>query len=81
MTHRTSIPVLESLGLAPREGSSTELHLGVDPCQGSSQSPPTPSLRTSLRSQACSSDPEGRGHLISFIAYSFTCDCFDCELS
>ena len=29
-----------TLGLTPREGSSTELHLGVDPCQGSSLSSP-----------------------------------------
>ena len=27
-------------GLAPREGSLTELHLRVDPCQGSSLSSP-----------------------------------------
>ena len=34
-------------GLAPHEGSSAELHLGVDPCQGSSLSPPSHRMATS----------------------------------
>ena len=34
-------------GLAPREGSSTVLRLGIDPCQGSSLSPPPNPLRDS----------------------------------
>ena len=38
-----SVPNMDTdstLGLAPTKGSNVELHSGVDPCQGSSLSPP-----------------------------------------
>ena len=54
-------PILDTgstWGLASREGSSMELCLGVDLCQGFSLSLPF-HVRTSSRLQACSSDLKG----------------------
>ena len=63
VTGRTIIPASELSRLTPHEGSSMALRAGVDPCQGSDLFclSSCPRVRTSLRSQECSSNLEGGG--------------------